>query len=470
MFNYSTLYITLTLTFWSVQLAAQDQTGTTLGFEDFIKIVSEHHPVSQQAQLRVDYGEANLLKSKGAFDPKLQSYVAQKYFDGKTYYSLMNHGLHIPTRLGIKLNAGYENNAGEFLNSENLTPDVGLIYTGISVPIGQGLIIDERRAELRKAQIYQNATELQRQVILNNLIHEAAEAYWDWWLAYQELNIYNLAVDVANTRLTAVRQSVIFGDRPAIDTLEATIQVQNREVQAQQALLKYTNQTVQLSTFLWLEGTVPLEINADTNPDTTERFNPNPVKLSYFAILDTGTFNHPELMLYYNKIEQLNVQRSWQKEQLKPTLNVKYNPITAAVGGSSSDAYSINNFTWGLEFSMPILLRKERGNLAITDISIQNTTFGYKNKNADLQYKAKATLNEWQTTYDQVMLYQQTVNNAQGLMIGEQQLFQTGESSLFMVNRREQAYIKARLKLAELTRKNQLGEIKTKYSLGLLGL
>jgi hypothetical protein len=78
-------------------------------------------------------------------------------------------------------------------------------------------------------------------------------------------------------------------------------------------------------------------------------------------------------------------------------------------------------------------------------------------------------LNEWETLEGLVELYQQTVQDYLGLLNGERQMFNAGESSLFMVNSRELGYINAQLKLIELLAKNHKAELKTLYSFGLLG-
>ncbi|MBL0101684.1 MAG: hypothetical protein IPP49_17985 [Saprospiraceae bacterium] len=107
----------------------------------------------QQARLQPEFAAAEWLKAKGGFDPSLSGNVSQKYYDGKDYYSLFSGELKIPTAIGADVKTGFEQNRGSFLGPENATPTGGLYYAGISMPLGQGLIIDERRAALRSADI-----------------------------------------------------------------------------------------------------------------------------------------------------------------------------------------------------------------------------------------------------------------------------------------------------------------------------
>lgn len=439
-----------------------------LSFEQYLNIVSENHPVAVQSKLKTEYGEAAILKAKGGFDPKISTDVSQKYFGGKQYYSMIDGGMKIPTWFGIDFKAGYEVNDGLYLNDQNRTPNSGLFYAGISVPIGQGLIIDKRRAELKKAKIFNEGTELQRRIMINNLLLEAGMIYWNWFRAYQDLEIYENAYTIAYDRFLAVRQLALLGDRPFIDTIEAGLQVQSRTLQLQQTKLVYANTTALLSIYLWSEGAIPLELEENVLPLKVVTDNGLKVDSAYYLILDSLIINHPELNIYENKIDQLAIQKKWNQEQLKPTVNLKYNPITEQLGANTLDGYSINNYTWGLTFNMPIMLRKERGDLKMTNISIQETELNQVNKEAQLVYKAKIALNEWQTTYQQVLLYEQTVKDSKALLDGEWELFNGGESSLFMVNKREQYFIQAKRKLVELKMKNKMAKLKTKFALGLL--
>jgi hypothetical protein len=65
----------------------------------------------------------------------------------------MNSSFKIPTWYGIEVKAGFEDNEGYYLNPQNKTPNNGLAALGISVPIGQGLLINQRMADLQKAKI-----------------------------------------------------------------------------------------------------------------------------------------------------------------------------------------------------------------------------------------------------------------------------------------------------------------------------
>jgi outer membrane protein TolC len=438
-----------------------------LGFQEYMEIVKNHHPIAAQAEIERKMGDASLLMSRGGFDPKLFTEVSQKYFKGDQYYGLLDGGVKIPTWFGIELYAAYERNVGVNLNPENLNPVNGLMYSGISLSLGQGLFIDKRRADLRQAQIFQKISAEERRIILNELLLEAAKAYWDWFAAFHINEIYREALVLAETRLNATKQSVVFGERPAIDTVEATILVQNRKISLQEAELNFINQTAMLSVFLWAEGFIPVELNPNTIPQEVSEIKSNLLQDNMMLpIIDLAIENHPELKQANLKIEEIEIEKRLKREQLKPVLNFKYNFLTEPVGGNPYDGFSLNNNTWGLEFGMPLLLRRERGDLKITELKLQDAARSLETKEAVLIYKINAALNELAITKEQILVYQNAVQNYNKLLQGELRLFEVGESSVFMVNFREIGYIDAQVKLTELVSKNRKAIQTLEYSLG----
>ncbi len=446
----------------------QEIDSLIFSYSDFIEIVRNHHPLALNAELKISEGEAQLLLAKGGFDPKVLANIAQKNYNDQQYYSKFYGGLKIPTWFGLEFQGGYEQNQGNYLNLESTNPNGGLIYTGVSLTLGQGLLMDKRRAELKKAKLYQKITEADKTLLMNELVYEASLAYWKWFKVYNSVLVHQEAFKLAIQRFEGVKDMAFFGERPNIDTVEAGIQVQNRLLSLQQAQLDFRNASALLSVYLWSEGIVPLELNETTTPHVMRNVTGNSVSMEVYAQRDSLLVLHPELQKSMLKIDQIEIEKRWKKEKLKPVLNLTYNPITEPVGGQTITNFSLNNYTWGMEFKMPIFLREERGSLKLTDIELQQSRFDLSQKQAAFRFKITAAINQWQTTKQQVDLYTQTVESYLKLLEGERELFDNGESSLFMINSREMGYIKAKIKLIELLTKNREAELKTRYSLGSL--
>lgn len=418
----------------------------------FIELVGQYHPIALQADLLERKGQSTVRSSRGAFDPYLFGNMNQKEFKGKNYYSLFSGGLKVPTWYGIELKTGYDQNRGVFLNPQESVPANGLWYGGISVSVGKGLIIDKRRAALRSAQLYAESTAAERRALLNSLLRDAVEQYWRWVESWNQFEVYRGSVELAQTRFEGVRSSYLQGDKPAIDTLEAFIQVQTRTLSRDQFELDYQNETIELNNYLWFENLTPLEISDSLRPPTFSDIA-LPAVWSLDSLqdaIDALGETHPEMQLYGYKLGALDIERRLKAEALKPKVNLNYNVLNEPEGLDFTPGISPNNYKWGFEIAVPVLLRKERGDLQMAKLKIQDTEYSQEQKLFSLQNKVRQYYNSQLMLQNQVGLFGSAVQNYQRLLAGEQQKFRIGESSLFLVNSRETKFLDAQLKLIEL--------------------
>lgn len=466
-----TIWLTLLLLgFGPFLTLAQEAQPAVFTQEQFLWYVKNHHPVSVQGELLLRQGESAVQKARGDFDPVIQADLNQKYFDDKTYYSLLGAGLEIPTWYGIELKTGFDQNRGDFLNPQNNLPEGGLWYAGISIPVGQGLFIDERRAVLKQARIFAESTQAEQQRIMNDLFFEAIRKYWMWSEAWNQLQVYETSVELAITRYNGVRQSYLLGDLPAIDTLEAFIQVQNRQMKRNEYQLIYQNLTLELSNYLWLENNTPLVITDNLRPPRMQlEVRPGILPADTLQELLVGLYeNHPEMQLYGYKLASMEVEKRLKREELKPTINLDYNALFGSTSAESLAANFPNDYTWGLQFNFPLFLRKQRGDLKLTRLKIQQTEIGRQQKLLELQNRVRSYYNEQLNLVGQVTLFSDAVNNYEQLLQGEQKKFSSGESSLFLINSRETSLIDAQLKLVELIARFRVAEKGVIWATGTL--
>jgi len=455
---------------WCVALLAQENTGVFTP-EKFIWMVQSYHPLVKQAELLKSKGENSISQARGNFDPQIFTNYDQKYFDDKTYYQLLNSGLKIPTWYGIELKTGYDQNRGVFLNPENNQPNGGLVYGGVSIPLGQGLVIDTRRATLKQAQIYAEATIAEQNAMLNDLYFNALSQYWEWVQSWHQLQVYETSLALAQTRFEAITQTYFLGEIPAIDTLEAFIQVQNRQMNRNQHRLTYQNTTIELSFYLWGDNFIPLEITENLKPADFKAINiSNPFpKDTLNSILSNLEDLNPELQLYDYQLRSFEIERRVRRDQLKPKINLNYNLLNEPIGSNVAANLSMQNYTWGVEFAFPLFLRRERANLALTNIKINDTELGRTQKSLEIKNKVEQYFNSQNTAFSQVQLYTNAVENYYKLLEGEREKFDNGESSLFLINSREIMAIDAEITLIKLQTTYQKDRLGIYWAAGLLG-
>ncbi|MCT4580453.1 MAG: TolC family protein [Flavobacteriales bacterium] len=436
-----------------LSLFGQD-TAVTFSYTDYIAVVKKHHPLVYTAQLEGEKGALELKKARGGFDPKLKGDISQKYFEEKQYYSYINGGLVIPTWFGVSLHGGYNENDGYLLNPESYTPSEGLWNAGVTVNLGKGLFIDKRRADLKQAKIIQNSTLLEQQVIQNQLVFDASQAYFEWQKAYRKLQVYSQAVANAEERLNAIQLSVIRGEKPALDTLKVSIQLQDRSLKQEQASVAEKNKRMWVNTFLWQDGYVPLELASTIEPFLDMEVGENDT-LNFVTLSQT----HPEVLMYENDVEISKIDLQLKKEYLKPTVQLKYNSLSA------NTSYNVEDYNWGAKVSYPIFTRKERASAKLSGIKLEQKRMGLLNKQAMIRYKMEAAYNQLTSSKDQMLIQEKSTEMYLQIFEAEQTLFNIGESSLFMVNVREQNYIESQIKLIDVQFRNWLAQAELKYQL-----
>jgi len=445
-------------------------TDSVLDYKEFIYWVRMNHPVAEIADLEVDLARRELRMSRGGFDPLLFANYRKKNFKDIEYYDALQTGIEIPTWMGISLQAGYEDNQGEFLNPEWTVPDRGLINAGISAQLGAGLLMDDRRAALRQAQIGIEIGENQRQLLSNQLYVEATTAYFNWSFAQEALSVAEEALELANIRYVGVKESFIFGDKPAIDTVEAYTQVLSRLFNLREAQNLYVESINVASAYIW---------NAEGNPVSLPPF----VRPKWAGdISSDDTFvpiriniTHPELLKLLFKREILDIDRRLAAEKLRPKIELKYNflsenvlPATEEGELFENNAFFEDNYNFGAKLSIPIFLREARGKVGMTKIKIDMTEREVENKRAQLDAKLAASIVKLENLREQINIFDQNVNLFEILLNGERELFRIGESSLFLINARETKLIESRVKYYELIAKEKilLSEVRSIGGLG----
>jgi outer membrane protein TolC len=445
---------------------------------EFIQWVKAWHPLVKQANLLTDEAKAGLREARGAFDPKLYADWQQKSFDGKNYFSIGESGFKIPTWYGVEIKGYFQATNGEFLNPENNLPPAGQAVAGIKASLGQGLFIDERRASLQKAKILEDLNEAERRNLINDVLLDAATTYWDWVKSYHEMIVIEEGLRIARTRLRAVAASYEEGETAAVDTLEAFIQVQNREYELNDARLAYRNAGLVLSNFMWQENNVPVEITESLRPPGLDDEGAVVSLPDVNAYLQSFDAIHPQLQFYQLKMSRLEIERRLASEYLKPRIDLEYNLLgdgfrfgqATGIDNSGIENLLLQNYKWALHFSFPLLLRKERGKLELARIKIMDTDLTLQQKRQELLNKVRDAYNEWENTRRQAALYASIAENYRILLDAESIKFTLGESSIFLVNTREQKLIEARLKLVKLRTDLNKNRNKVDWAAGRLGL
>ncbi|MFN4079416.1 MAG: TolC family protein [Saprospiraceae bacterium] len=431
-------------------IPASAQFDQPMDWETFKTYVLRAHPEALQAELIRLQAASALLEARGGFDPKLFGDYDAKQFDGSNYFTSWQAGVKLPTWLGLEFKAAYNQANGVFLNPENKLPEIGQGSLGLSWTLGQGLIIDERRARLRQGRIGIEQAQAERDNRLNDLCFAAANVYWNWSAFQAQYDIFFEALRQARIRHEGLVESFLQGDVPAIDTLETYIQLQNREIDLNFAENDLRNALLDLRNFLWNEQNEPLALVQPLRAATLALPLMSPPSADELA--DQARTSHPILLSTFRKMDILRIERQLKAEMRKPVLDLNYNALGSGLVFFEQPGAPVfgGNMKWGATFAYPILNRKARGALQIADIKIAQTEYELREKQWSIENKIRQYANELTTLQQQTILFRNITDNNRTLLDAEIERFNFGESSVFLINAREQRWLDAQIKYVKL--------------------
>jgi outer membrane protein TolC len=442
--NISVLFLLMCVTFFS-----QEKVESVMSLSEYLGYVKTYHPIVKQANLVIDNSEAKLLKARGAFDPKIEVDFDKKQFKDKEYFNKLNGAFKIPTWYGLEFKANFENNNGLFLNPEANVPSDGLYAAGVSASLLKGLLINKRIASLKQAKFFLNQAKEDQQILVNEILYTASISYFNWLKTYNKKKVFNDFLENARIRFEGTKRAFLEGDKPSIDTLEAGINLNNRKLNLEKARIKLVKSSLELSNFLWLNENTPVELQENIVPDVSTLNNVDTAfNIALFNNADFDINNHPKIRSLEFKIKSLNIERKLKMNNLLPQLDVQYNFLTQTPREVNS--LVVDNYKAGIKFKVPLFLRKERGDLKLAKIKLQNAELENEATKVVIKNKVNAVQQELKSFIIQSNYITNIVKDYSTLLKAEERKFFLGESSLFLVNSRESKLIETKLKAIEI--------------------
>ncbi len=421
--------------------------------ENFYYIIIANHPIAKQTDLLTDVAKQEIRLARGNFDPKIEVQYLTKNFSDTEYYQIFNGSIAFPTIFPVDPKIGVDRNEGQYLNPERFVPNqfnYKQFYAGVSLPLGRGLITDERRTALKQAELFKDLTQAEQVKQLNYLLLNAAKDYWHWYNAYYNFRLLNRGVQVADEIFQRTKINTELGEAAPIDTVQAKITLQQRLIEQQEAILDFQNTGIMLSTYLWDSLANPLELTLDMVP-VLKRDLLVLTSQELEELTEQARQNHPELRKLSITLLQLDNERKLAAEFLKPRLDLNYNLLNQPFDPEWNTNFNLSdNYKFGVDFSFPVLLRKERSKLALTKLKISGTQYERSLAERQIVNDLNATHNALVNTAAIMNNQIDMVNNYERLLQAEILNFENGESDLFKINIQQEKLIQAQTKLVKL--------------------
>jgi outer membrane protein TolC len=185
--------------------------------------------------------------------------------------------------------------------------------------------------------------------------------------------------------------------------------------------------------------------------------------------MDQAMKNHPELQMYTLKISALQVDKRLKFQGLLPKIDLQYNQLALNQATFFSAPLFENNFLYGLKLEIPLRFSEGRAEYQKAKLKIQDESLNQDQKKRSIEIKIKSYYNELTALRKQILTQEATNKNLFALVKAEESRFFNGESSLFLINSRENKALEAMEKLIDLKTKFAKTVYALQGSAGLLG-
>ena len=344
---------------------------------------------------------------------------------------------------------------GRFINPDRRTVGNGTFEAGISIPLGQRIITDERRNALTQAKAARDAGDADRLAIVNKLLFSAAKDYGVWYESWRRRAIAQEGEGLADFRLQAVRRRVANGESAPIDTIEALLELQRRQVTRFEAEASFYIASLDITAYIWddVGRPAPLPTNAKPVLVGIDRIGIDSTRLE--QLLEVATRRNPDLLKIQARVQQAQAQRLFTKQGLLPLAEAKL----TGLGESGSDQSFFDgdrlddNFKAGLSFKSPLLFLRESGRFTASGQRLEFQRLERDRLRREVEFDARAAIFDLFNL--ERLRERQTANvrNARLLRDAEQVRFENGESTLLILNIRERLVLDESIKLASVESK-----------------
>jgi outer membrane protein TolC len=424
----------------------------------------KNHPVLKQANNYLPIAKAELLVSRGAFDPSVSIYRSNKNEGSNKFYRNQNLDVYLPNYFGGGISIS---------NPFNKTQvgEAGSLSLGAELPLLKGLITDYRRTALGKAKINVKMSLAERDQWINNLVSDVFTEYAQWLLAHESAEQIERVLRLATERQRGLRKLYESGAGTSVDTLETFVQWQQYKAKYDLAIWKKEKQRLMLSMYLWDESGVPIEPMNTVYPTSAGLAWIDSMvseAASYINNPQNTEILQPALRMSLLKVASQQLEFNLAKNQMLPSLNLQYGYYQPDAAWRISPSTATQSTGFGLGFQSSLFLKQQRGQYRQMQLALENAKLEVDNKQRNYSVKSSALLQEFQVQKSQFDQWLGVSENQRKLYDMEARRLEAGDVNFFVLNTREMRLLDLNLLALEYKFQYQLSGISYLHYLGWL--
>jgi outer membrane protein TolC len=454
----------------SSAVQAQSTRTAPLTIGEVLARIELTHPLLRATGLYRAEARAKVLKSLGAWEPKLRNELEM---DRYQTYNLTNVSgapnhltagyddvtLKVGHPWGWEIFGGIRNGFGDHatlsgvstlnISSRNVQSpavavpqDLQLFYPQQMAIIGgkfnllRGFMINEEYAEFQQAELSGPQAEVKVAQKRQDLFLAGAVQYWDWQVAAKQAEVQKQTLAVAEDRFAQVQGRAKAGAVALLDAIEAEQEVQRRREAAIAAQRKVEYEQYKLSLFLWENGE-PVTPRPEWAPEFTGE-TPLPTEEDIAAAKVAAKEDRPEVRGLAIEIQMKDIEIKLAKNSLLPKLTVEGGPAMGSIYWIGGIGYRIGTF-----FSMPLFNREARGKVTHAEAAQERLTYELWHA----EQKVSLDVDNWVSAIvrarDRVRAATESYRLAKALEAGERTRFSMGATNILFVNMRERNAVEA---------------------------
>lgn len=429
-----------------------EEADGVLELADVLASVRAHHPRIGESLARQRGAEFEQLRARGNFDPVLS---AQGKVTTNGYYELRRGDVELrqPTGLwgaqffaGYRIGLGAEGRYPTYYSDETLSG--GEVRAGVEVPLWRDGPLDPARAEVRRAGHSRRAAEQHVATTRLELDIDATRAYWQWVAAGQRARIARDLLALAERRDVFLKRRAERGAVPQFDVTDNRRMVIERSEQWIAARRSLEEAAFRLSLFLRdARGgpLIPREESVPRDPPPLPAAGPKAED-----VLGRVLACHPALVRVRAELAAVRVDQELAESRVAPELTARVQLSRDMGPVERNPSLQGNVVDAGLRFSLPLLLRGDRGRAGMAQARVLEK----KSELEWLEDRIRAALFDAASQLDAATRRASTsgelVDVSEELAAGERRRFESGDGQLLFVNLREQAAADAAMRYASL--------------------
>jgi outer membrane protein, heavy metal efflux system len=424
-----------------------EEAALGLQLSQVLESVNKNYPPLRAALLERPLAEADQLVALGRFDLLLRSRIEAQtlgFYENERFQIQVDQ----PTTLwGASIYSGYAQTTGRFpdYDGKMVTNDGGQYFGGIRVPLARDRAIDSRRAELAQRGIGIRLADLSIDQQRIAILQGATRRYWDWVATGRRLMIARALLDVAQQRDSILTEAVRLGALPQFEQLDnqrLVLQRRNNVVEAQRAI---ENAAIELSLFLRDDQGKPVLAQESQLPLAF----PDPGALEdaqLLADLEAAQARRPDIMRFIFQRNQVEIDRRLAQNQRLPNVDLFTEYVREI--GSGPVKRGPNDVRAGIIFELPFQRRAATGRLRAAEARMkqidQRETFQRDQVTAEVRDAASAV----RAAYDRSRVLHEELRITRQVEEAERTRYELGDSTLFVLNQREQSTAEAAVREA----------------------